>query len=146
MISLIHHFCCQITPYDLGQSEDGPKGSYHRKKFSFGGKFKTIYSLLGVVGSVTLPEVDYVEEIQHFMVNNFKVVKAWDPWMYDPLNLFINTLHRNKKSLSFKHELCLHIECYSNQNDKEVEQTLEWDLVPLKRDSLGISRVNNHHS
>lgn len=77
-------------------------------------------------------------------MDNFKVVEAQDPWMYDRLGLFMETLQKNKKCLSFKHELYSYIECYSKKNDKEAKQTSEWDLAPLKRDWLDILGVKKH--
>lgn len=54
-------------------------------------------------------EVDYIDDIQRFIMDNFKVMKAQDPWMYDPLGVFMETICRNKKTLAFKHQLHPHI-------------------------------------
>lgn len=51
-------------------------------------------------------EANYTDDIQRFSVDNFKVVKACDPWMYDPLGVFIQEVHKNKKCLIFKHFDC----------------------------------------
>jgi len=91
-------------------------------------------------------EVDFVEKIQQFIVDNLKIFRAQDPWAYDPHGMFAETLKRNKKPLSFKHELHSQIECYSNQMDKEAEHTLEWELAPLKKDWLEMLRVKKHQS
>lgn len=83
-------------------------------KFIFEGRFKTIYPLSKTIQSVTVMEVDYVDNIQRFIIEKFKVLKARDPWMYDPLGVFMETMKSNKKTPTFKHHLHSHIECYTN--------------------------------
>lgn len=60
-------------------------------KFGFLGIFKTIYPL---------------PFIQRFIMDKFKVVKAQNPWIYDPLDVFMETLKMKKKCLIFKNQLC----------------------------------------
>lgn len=62
------------------------------KWFGSMGNFKTIYPLLSTIGSVTMLEVDYINDLRWFIIDNFIVFKARDPWMYDPLSLFMETL------------------------------------------------------
>lgn len=115
-----------------------------KTRFDFRGNFKTIYPLLSIIGGVTLLDIDYVKHIQCLIINNFKVIKARDPWMYDPLSLFMKTLKKYKKCPSFKHELHPYIECYSSQIEKEVEQTSEWNLTPFRRDWFEILGIKKH--
>lgn len=101
-------------------------------KFGFEGNFKTIYSFPSAIGSITMMEIDYAKDIKRFIIDNFKVVKARDPWMHDPLGVFLDTTKRNNKCLAFKHHLYPQIECYLNQIEKETEETLKWILALLK--------------
>jgi len=58
-------------------------------KCSFGVSFKTIYPLSVIIGIANVMYTYYVDDPYRFIIDNFKFVKAWDPWMYDPLDIFI---------------------------------------------------------
>lgn len=108
--------------------------------------FKPVIPLPTTIGSLTLIEANYTKEIENFIVEIFKLVKANDPWTYDLVGEFTQVVRRNNKYPSFHHEPQLHYYCYANQIDKQVEANLVWEFGLLKRPWLELESIKKLRS
>lgn len=59
-----------------------------KAKYDSKGKFKPIIQILVIIGSFTLMDANCKKEIEKFMIKIFKLVKANDTWMYNPMGEF----------------------------------------------------------
>lgn len=85
------------------------------------------------MGILTLLDVNCKEDIDHFLIQNFKLNKVELPWMYDHVGEFNQVVNKNKKCSTFNHKSCPHIEYFSNQNEKDIENSPKWEFCVLKK-------------
>lgn len=105
-------------------------------KYGFGGNFNPIIKILAIIEEFTLIKANYAKEIENFIVEIFKFVKANDPWMYDLVGEFTQVIRRNKKCLAFHHKSQPHVQYFVNQIDKQVEEIPTREFGPLKTDPI----------